>query len=107
MNTTCLVCKSQKNRVVFREHEVDMLRCLGCGHVFSSWEADQNYEEFWGESSIENEDQFWWNEAHGPMYSGFGRRFLEGRQGKLLDVGCGLGYFVKRASEHAGWDAYG
>lgn len=107
MNTICLVCKSRKNKVVFREHDVDMLRCLACGHVFSSWETDQNYEEFWGESSIESDDQFWWNEAHGPMYSGFCRRFLAGRSGKLLDVGCGLGYFVKRASEHAGWAAYG
>jgi len=107
MNTTCIVCKSRENKVVFREHEVDMLRCLKCDHVFSSWETDQNYEEFWGESSIENEDQYWWDEAHAGMYGDFCRSFIEGKSGKLLDVGCGLGYFVKKVTEHAGWDVYG
>ena len=107
MNTTCIVCKGRENKAVFREHEVDMLRCLKCGHVFSSWDTDQNYEAFWGEGSIESEDQFWWNEAHASMYGDFCRAFIEGKRGKLLDVGCGLGYFVKRAGECAGWDAYG
>src|SRR2546423_13790740 len=107
MNTTCIVCKSRENKAVFREHEVDMLRCLKCGHVFSSWDTDQNYEAFWGEGSIESEDQFWWNEAHASMYGDFCRAFVEGKRGKLLDVGCGLGYFVKRVSEYAGWTAYG
>jgi 2-polyprenyl-3-methyl-5-hydroxy-6-metoxy-1,4-benzoquinol methylase len=107
MNTTCIVCKSRENKVVFREREVDMLRCKKCSHVFSSWETDQNYEAFWGESSIESEDQFWWDEAHAGMYGDFCRSFIDGKRGKLLDVGCGLGYFVKRVSECGGWDAYG
>jgi 2-polyprenyl-3-methyl-5-hydroxy-6-metoxy-1,4-benzoquinol methylase len=107
MNTTCIVCRSRENKAIFREHEVDMLCCSKCGHVFSSWDADQNYEAFWGEGSIESEDQFWWNEAHDGMYSDFCRAFVEGKSGKLLDVGCGLGYFVKRVSQHPGWDAYG
>lgn len=107
MNTTCIVCKSRENKVVFREHEVDMLRCLQCGHVFSSWETNQNYEAFWGEGSIESEDQFWWDEAHDGMHRDFCRTFIEGKSGRLLDVGCGLGYFVKKISSHAGWDAYG
>ncbi|MGA9772654.1 MAG: class I SAM-dependent methyltransferase [Blastocatellia bacterium] len=107
MNTTCIVCKSRENKAVFREHEVDMLRCLKCGHVFSSWDTDQNYQAFWGESPIENEDQFWYNDAHSSMHDDFCQRFLDGKSGKLLDIGSGLGYFVKRASDCAGWTAYG
>ena len=41
------------------------------------------------------------------MYQEFLGRFAEGRSGRLLDMGCGLGFFVKKASALSGWQAYG
>jgi SAM-dependent methyltransferase len=107
MKTNCTVCKSEQNRPVFNENGIDVLRCRSCGHVFSSFDADQYYDQFWGTSSIENEDQPWWNDAHREMYGGFSKVFLEQRNGKILDVGCGLGYFVRHAGRAPGWSAYG
>lgn len=92
---------------MFREFEIDVLRCRTCGHVFSSATGEQDYDRYFGTTRIEPDRQFWWDEAHRRMYDEFCRRLLAGRSGRLLDVGCGLGYFVRRASQMSGWDAFG
>jgi len=92
---------------VFREFEIDVLRCRTCGHVFSSVTGEQDYDRYFGTARIEPDRQFWWDDAHRRMYDAFCLRFLAGRRGRLLDVGCGLGYFVRRASQMHGWDTFG
>ncbi len=107
MSRTCIICKSLTNIVVFREFEIEILRCTACGHVFSSHHGDQDYDQYFGPQALASNDQFWWNEAHKQPYADFRERFLVGRSGRLLDVGCGLGYFVKSVSEVPSWEAYG
>jgi 2-polyprenyl-3-methyl-5-hydroxy-6-metoxy-1,4-benzoquinol methylase len=107
MNKLCIVCDGSKHRVVFQEFGVDILKCSTCGHVFSSHNASQDYDGYFGAERVESEDQFWWNEAHGRMYEDFCRRFVVGKAGKLLDVGCGLGYFVKWVSDISDWQVFG
>ncbi|OGF26727.1 hypothetical protein A2303_06420 [Candidatus Falkowbacteria bacterium RIFOXYB2_FULL_47_14] len=103
----CVVCGQQdNNKAIFREDGIDILRCLNCGHVYSSYDAPENDAGYFG-ADIGLQDHFWWREAHERMYRDFGRRFLAGKSGRLLDVGCGLGYFVKFVSEWPGWEAYG
>lgn len=41
------------------------------------------------------------------MYDDFCEKFIIGKSGKLLDVGCGLGYFVKYISAFLDWDIFG
>jgi 2-polyprenyl-3-methyl-5-hydroxy-6-metoxy-1,4-benzoquinol methylase len=96
-----------EHRVVFQELGIDILRCTNCGHVFSSYNASQNYDGYFGAEHVESEDQFWWNEAHEQMYEDFCQRFVAGKRGKLLDVGSGLGYFVKRVSDFPSWQVFG
>jgi SAM-dependent methyltransferase len=107
MEKTCVLCKSDENRVVFHEFGVDILRCTRCGHVFSAWEADQDYDGYFGDALPESEEQPWWNDAHLPMYEDFCRRFIDGKAGRLLDVGCGLGFFVKHVTRYPSWQASG
>ena len=104
---SCVVC-GQKNKTttVFREFGINILRCNGCGHIYSSYGASADPAAYFGDD-IASRDHFWWREAHERMYAAFGEKFLSGRSGRLLDVGCGLGYFVKFAAGESGWEAYG
>jgi len=95
----CIVCQGRRSRIVFHELGVDVRRCAGCGHVFSSHTVDQHYDGFFGDRPIVSDEQFWWSDAHRAMYGDFCRRFIAGRRGRLLDVGCAGGFFVKAAED--------
>ncbi len=104
------MCKSSKNKVIFEEFGIDILQCVNCGHVFSTYERRQDYEGYFGSGIINATDDFFWaDEAHRLMYDDFCRRFIVGtKEGRrLLDVGCGLGFFVKRISNFPKWDVFG
>ncbi|MCB1142995.1 MAG: class I SAM-dependent methyltransferase [Leptospiraceae bacterium] len=107
MNSNCYICGSKKNKEVFREHEIPILKCLDCGHAFSSFEQAEHYDGYWGDEG-ESFDLDWWDLAHREIYSEFIQKFLHSETGKILDVGCGLGFFVKMVSEkRPGWHAIG
>jgi 2-polyprenyl-3-methyl-5-hydroxy-6-metoxy-1,4-benzoquinol methylase len=102
---TCLLCGGGRQSVAFREFDVDILRCRDCGHVFSSYEAKAHYDGFWG-TEVADPDPYW-SAARESMYHDFRRRFIAGRSGRLLDMGCGLGFFAKGVAQSPGWQAYG
>lgn len=104
--TPCLLCGGDRHRVVFRESDIDILRCRHCGHVFSSHVADPHYDGFWGDD-VGDEEHFYWKTARRSMYDAFFKRFLDGRSGRLLDMGSGLGFFVKAAGAIPNWEAHG
>lgn len=106
MNKTCIICGESKSKVVFEEFGIDVLRCHKCGHVFSSYQAEQDYDGYFGEE-VKSEDHFWSDQAKARMYTEFCNRFIAGETGKLLDVGCGLGYFVRRICSFPSWQAIG
>jgi len=102
----CLLCGSLRHRVVFREFDIDILQCLECRHVFSSFPADPHYDGFWG-AEVADEDHSYWRKARDRMYQDFLKKFLTSRSGRLLDMGCGLGFFVRSVARLANWEAYG
>jgi 2-polyprenyl-3-methyl-5-hydroxy-6-metoxy-1,4-benzoquinol methylase len=106
----CILCDSKSYKIVFKEFGVDIVQCHGCGHIFSAYNAEQDYKGYWG-AQVSNSDEivydFYWNEAHKAMYEEFCRKFLEGKTGRLLDVGSGLGYFLKIASAYSSWEVFG
>jgi 2-polyprenyl-3-methyl-5-hydroxy-6-metoxy-1,4-benzoquinol methylase len=102
----CLMCRSLQHRVVFTESGIDILRCEDCGHVFSSFRADPHYSGYWGADVAPGEHHYW-SKARKKMHRDFFQRFVVRRSGRLLDMGSGLGFFVKAAASHPGWDAYG
>ena len=106
MENKCIICDKSINKIVFTEFGINILKCKNCGHVFSSYKQNQDYDNYFKEEVI-SKDQFWWNEAHKKMYNDFCKKFIENKRGKLLDVGCGLGYFVKKVIFYPSWQVYG
>jgi 2-polyprenyl-3-methyl-5-hydroxy-6-metoxy-1,4-benzoquinol methylase len=102
----CLLCGGTDCRVVFRERGIDILRCRGCRHVWSSYLGDPHYAGFWGDQ-VAQEEHIYWNNARQRMHQDFFDRFVADRSGRLLDMGCGLGFFLKRMAAYPAWDAYG
>ena len=102
----CLLCGGARHRSVFAELDIDILRCDSCGHVFSSFRGDPHYSGFWG-SEVAPGEHLYWSKARARMYRAFFGRFIAGRSGRLLDMGSGLGYFLKAMAAYPGWDAYG
>jgi 2-polyprenyl-3-methyl-5-hydroxy-6-metoxy-1,4-benzoquinol methylase len=102
----CLLCGGGRHLTIFVEFGVDILECQQCGHVFSSFPAAQHNDGFWGEH-VEKTDHFYWSKARGRMHRDFFRKFMDGRSGRLLDMGCGLGYFVNAAGQLPKWQAFG
>lgn len=102
----CIICGSLKSKIIFQEFGTDILKCQNCGHIFSSYQSNQNYNNYFG-GKVESDNQFWWDESHRKMYNDFCDRFIVGKSGKLLDIGCGLGYFVKKVSNFSDWQVFG
>lgn len=102
----CMLCGGSEHQIVFHEFGTDILRCRHCHHVFSSFPAEAHYAGYW-DAQLAEPDVFYWNVAHARMYQDFARKFLERRSGKLLDVGCGLGFFLKAIEPFRNWEAHG
>ena len=102
----CLLCGSLQHHPVFNEFGIDILQCRECHHVFSSFAANPHYDEFWGEEVPEGE-HFYWSKARSRMHQDFFQIFVVGRSGRLLDMGCGLGFFLKAMEPYSNWETYG
>ncbi|EJO69938.1 putative methionine biosynthesis protein MetW [Leptospira kirschneri str. 200803703] len=106
MNRTCYLCSNTQNSVVFVENGIDIVQCSNCNHVFSTYEQEEHYEGYWDDDS--SYDLSWWDNAHREIYQDFINKFLTAPSGKILDVGCGLGFFVKRiVDQKPNWEAIG
>jgi SAM-dependent methyltransferase len=84
-------------------------RCAACSLVrtepqLTSRELEPFYaEEYWGEGEIEAADENWIRRDQRHR-TGFLQRFRG--EGSVLDVGCGLGFFL-RALDPQRWDRHG
>lgn len=103
---TCLICGGDRHRVVFTERGSHILRCRDCAHVFSSCCGDPHYTGFWG-AEVRDDEHHYWRKARMRMFEDFLDRYIAGHSGRLLDMGCGLGFFLKRVSAVENWQACG
>ncbi|VAV85562.1 Methyltransferase type 12 [hydrothermal vent metagenome] len=95
---------------------VDVIECEGCGfaHITpipSDKELSEIYkEEYYTEEKPQfidcvKEDLEWWNSVYNDRYDFLESVLSSGRR-RILDIGCGPGYFLKRGVER-GWNCSG
>lgn len=107
MNKTCYLCNSTDSEEIFNENGIPILKCKNCSHVFSSFIQEEHYDGYWDESGSEY-DLDWWDNAHRNIYQEFITKFMTKNEGTVLDVGCGLGFFIKLLREQKpNWKSIG
>ena len=93
----------------------DVIECRPCGfkHIVPipiAPELDRYYEDkFYAEKSdyvqSHRDDLEWWSMVNAERYDRF-EHHLSGRRGRILDVGCGPGFFLD-LGKRRGWDTVG
>jgi 2-polyprenyl-3-methyl-5-hydroxy-6-metoxy-1,4-benzoquinol methylase len=122
VDASCTICRSDGRSPTYTVDGYHVVRCKGCGHLYVS--PRPSMDEI---HSIYDEHYFA-NPAFGSTdhdaYFGYMDYLLDRERiqvrlsevlsrierhewrGRLLDIGCGLGFFVETAAQH-GWDAWG
>lgn len=113
------VCPNGHNHagiVIDQRGDFQALDCTVCGFVHAVplptseelaefyqskfYESDRKVDYFEAQAAQKN----WWHELFGERLAAFEEQL--GRKGRVLDLGCGPGFFLAFAKEH-GWEAVG
>lgn len=100
----CLICSHTESKSVMLKNNADLVKCTSCGFVYfkqiPSGEELENYYKGYGR-----------NDYLSPITIKRYNEILDKlepyrKTGKLLDVGCGIGYFLEEAKKR-GWQVHG
>jgi len=102
----CALCASRRTRLLVKKRLYALVRCRGCGFVYTSPRATPDeqkglYEQEYLANLERNKNILI---ATAEERLAFVERYKQ--RGKLLDFGCGMGYFLDCAHKN-GWDVTG
>lgn len=112
-NTHCLVCGSDRRESQWRAHAVLLFECLDCGHHYFERMPRNLGEVYEGQSYLEQSKSSYLSNldyrlrrfaAERLAILAANKPFIAGQ--RLLDVGCGTGWFLRAAKER-GYDVSG
>lgn len=103
----CMLCQSQDYTVLFTKNGFDFVRCHQCGHVYVNPQFDDKATaEHYNDDSkttelahnfISSNKQM---EVRGGLYEDFFSELKESiPSGKILDIGCSVGQFLKMGKD--------
>lgn len=107
---------SHEGPILCEKEGFDMIDCATCSHIHAIpipdvATLDQFYKQKFYEqerkkdyAALQKRDIDWWNDVFTDRLNQFEAHL--GRKGRLLDIGCGPGFFLGKAKE-LGWDALG
>lgn len=105
----CPLCGGLRDRRLLTERGLDIVRCERCGHVFvnpcpTAEELEAFYQQY-----FPPESSSLWAEQMSGVFRREGVEWLRRRgvrPGRVLDVGCGYGFFLWELRRR-GWEAEG
>jgi 2-polyprenyl-3-methyl-5-hydroxy-6-metoxy-1,4-benzoquinol methylase len=107
VNVDCDLCGSDRKQLLVVENALPISRCLDCSLIYVSQrprrEANEDVNYFVNVDHIHKHTA-----RYEEVFSKYVAEITKMRpeRGKLLDVGCGFGLFMKSAQEN-GWDVFG
>ncbi|MFQ6111691.1 MAG: class I SAM-dependent methyltransferase, partial [Nitrospinota bacterium] len=113
--SSCLLCGSESHQEVFREphaffeeEEYVLVRCTGCGLMRAEPPLPVDYHEaaLPEDYSEEDVEDYLFRKRLGEFGKKLSLIHKFKRGGRLLDVGCHLGHFM-RFAQREGWDVWG
>ncbi len=103
-HSSCLICKSEQLAPLKGYESTFLVKCTVCSFVFSEMiPSEQELMDFY--------DGYGRNDYLSPVTIKRYHELLDKfepykKTGKILDVGCGIGYFLHEAKKR-GWDVFG
>jgi 2-polyprenyl-3-methyl-5-hydroxy-6-metoxy-1,4-benzoquinol methylase len=103
-HNNCLICSSVRLNTLEDYKEAHLCKCKSCGFVFSQQIPTE-------QELINHYEGYGRNDYLSPLtikrYNELLDEFEKYRKtGKIIDVGCGIGYFLDEAKKR-GWEVYG
>lgn len=109
MDKICTLCSSKHIHSLFEKESYSMLKCSECGVIYQFPQIDRRQH-------LNNMQEYFLTfdpflrvaSSKEILYRRFLNKVksLKKRDSKILDIGCGVGYFLSLAKKD-GWDAYG
>lgn len=104
-HTNCPICNSDQLSVMSKYHKDHLVKCENCGFVFS--DIIPAYTDLIQYYSERYERTKYFSPITRKRYEELLDGFEKYRKtGKILDIGCGYGFFLEVAKEK-GWEVYG
>ncbi len=107
--TNCNLCRSNETRILISRDLSNIVQCKKCGLVYKNPRSpeDEILKQFISDEVISEHKKIVWYEAKIKLFKNNLRRIERySPKGKLLDVGCGYGTFLKMAQDR-GWQTWG
>jgi 2-polyprenyl-3-methyl-5-hydroxy-6-metoxy-1,4-benzoquinol methylase len=105
----CPLCGGREARMIWIEAGYSYVRCRSCGAIFSDL-RELDYERVrhnvWNDEAPDADALEFYGAARELVHRRFLERYPPSGEGRLLDIGCGLGFFLERARGE-GWDVQG
>jgi len=109
LHERCLLCRSTALRPLKGYERCALVRCRECGFVFVQWIATPSeLKDHYTRTYEDNTEGYeWLSPVTSKRFNEWLDRFESFRRlNRILDVGCGVGHFLKHAKDRC-WEAYG
>ncbi len=102
----CELCKGHDYHFLLRENSLNLVKCRKCGLVsVNPKPTEEMLEEFYARYFPPESELLWQNQMK-RVFRKEGLNKIGKGPGRLLDVGCGYGFFLKLMKEN-GWEVEG